>query len=275
LKAIIQNTPILGDRSVTKQLLIYGQVVPVSRQRHGDWSVKVGTDYTFARQVNSVPLMAVEFENAAPEYPIVFTGTEEEIMPAIILGISEENVYLTEAGQWEAKYVPAFVRRYPFVFSKTEDEDRFTLCIDEEFEGFNQEGRGERLFDSQGEQTQYLKNVLGFLQEYQRHFQLTRAFCQKVKELDLLEPMQAKFRLPNGEPMSLTGFSAVSKERLKKLSGEQLEDLMQTGQLDLLYWHLQSMRNFSLMSQRFRPHEEEGTEQNSLETETVETGNGN
>jgi SapC len=243
--------------------------VPVSRQRHGEWSVKAGTDYLFAKQVNSMPLMAVEFENAAPEYPIVFTGIEEEIFPSIILGISEENIYLTETGNWETKYIPAFARRYPFVFSKSDDADRFTLCIDEEFDGFNQEGRGERLFDSEGEQTQYLKNVLGFLQEYQRHFQITRSFCQKIKALDLLEPMQAMFRLPTGEPRSLTGFLAVSKEQLKKLTGDQLEELMRTGQLDLLYWHLQSMQNFSSMLQRVKPQGEEDIIQNSPENAAV------
>lgn len=251
---------------MTKQLLIYEQVVPLSRQPHGDWSVKLGTDYKFAQQVNSVPLMAVEFENAAAEYPIVFTEAGEDVLPSIILGLEQDNLFLTEAGGWSAKYIPAFIRRYPFVFSKNDDADRFTLCIDEEFEGFNQEGRGERLFDSQGEQTQYLKSVLTFLQEYQRHFQITQAFCQKIKELDLLEPMQAQFKRPTGEQRSLTGFSAISRERLKKLSGDQLVDLMQTGQLDLLYWHLQSMQNFSLMSERVSQAQDTATDENSAES---------
>lgn len=258
---------------MTKQLLIYEQVVSVSQQRHGDWSVKRVTDYKFTRELNSVPLMTIEFENAALEYAIVFTGPEKEILPAIILGVSEQkNLYVTEAGDWQAKYIPAFVRRYPFVFSQSADSERFILCIDEEFDGFNQEGRGERLFDSQGEQTLYLRNVLEFLQEYQRNFQITRAFCQKIKELDLLELMQAKFRLPSGEQKYLTGFSAVSKERLKKLSGQQLEDLMRKGELDLLYWHLQSMRNFSLMIERVKPQEKDDNAQQSLKTETSEAG---
>lgn len=59
--------------------------------------------------------------------------------------------------------MPAFLRRYPFVFSSNDDASTFTLCIDEEFDGLNQDGRGERLFDSEGERTQYLQNVLGFL----------------------------------------------------------------------------------------------------------------
>ena len=74
---------------MTTQLLIYQRAVPVSKQRHGDWSVKAGGDYAFTRHVNSVPLTAVEFPSAAPEYAIVFAGTQEAVMPVVILGTAE------------------------------------------------------------------------------------------------------------------------------------------------------------------------------------------
>jgi hypothetical protein len=78
-------------------------------------------------------------------------------------------------------------------FSSNKDESTFTLCIDEEFAGCNQDGRGEHLFDSDGERTQYLENVLRFVNDYQGQFRRTQMFCKKLQELDLLEPMQAQF----------------------------------------------------------------------------------
>lgn len=239
-----------------KQLLIYEKAVPVSKDKHRDWSVKTGTDYAFAKHVNSVPLTAVEFPIAAPEYAVVFTGTEEAVMPAVILGIrNEENVYLTDTGGWRAKYVPAFLRRYPFVFSSTNDGNSFTLCIDEDFAGCNTEGRGERLFDADGQRTQYLERSLEFIRQYQAQFQLTQAFCKKLKELDLLEPMQVQFSMGSGQKMSLAGFMAVSRDRLKKLSGDQLAELAKTDQLELVYMHLQSMTNFRAMIERINDTE--------------------
>src|SRR5690606_37811599 len=113
-------------------------------------------------------------------------------------------------GDWQARYIPAFIRRYPFVFSSADDGKSFTLCIDTEFAGCNQEDRGERLFDADGQQTQYLKNVLEFLKEYQAHYQRTMAFARKLKELDLLEPMTAKFTTQAGDSGNLTGFMAVN-----------------------------------------------------------------
>ena len=245
-----------------KQLLIYEKALPITTQRHGKWSVKAGTGYAFAKSVNSVPLTAVEFAHAASEYTIVFTGTEDEIMPAVILGMrDQENLYLSDSNGWEARYIPAFIRRYPFVFSSSEDGQTFTLCIDEEFEGCNQEGRGELLFDADGEQTQYLRSVLAFLQDYQAQFQRTQAFCKKLKELNLLEPMQAMFTLNTGEQASLAGFMGIERDRLKALSGDQLAELARTDELELAYLQLHSLRNLSAMANRIAPQPADTAEQ--------------
>jgi SapC len=43
---------------------------------------------------------------------------------------------------------------------------------------------------------------------------------------------------------------AVNGDRLKKLSGEKLAELVQANELELIYIHLQSLRNISVMSDR-------------------------
>jgi hypothetical protein len=239
---------------VAKQLLIYEKATPVTTQRHGDWSIRAGSGYSFAGDINSVPLTTVEFANSASEYSIVFTGDGDQIMPAVILGMRDkENLYLQDDGKWDARYVPAFVRRYPFVFASSADGKTFTLCIDEEFEGCNSEGKGERLFDADGNQTQYLKGVLAFLQDYQAQFERTRAFCRKLKELNLLEPMQAMVTLGTGEQSSLAGFMGIERDRLKALTGEQLAELARTDALELAYLQLHSLRNLSALANRMTP----------------------
>jgi len=236
---------------MSSQQLIYESAVPVSGARHADASVESRGDYGFTRKVNSVPLMAVEFPHAAAEYAIVFGGTAEAFVPAVILSMrGEENLYLGKQGGWEAKYIPAFVRRYPFVFASSQDGKTFTLCIDEAFPGFNREGRGQRLFDDERTPSTYVSSVLKFLEQYQLEFRRTQAFCQKLKELDLLEPMRAQAKLGSGEQVALTGFMAVSRDRLKALPGEKLAELAKTNELEILYLHLHSMRNFAAMGER-------------------------
>lgn len=255
------------------QLLIYEKVVPVSKDRHTGWSVKAGNDYSFAKHVNSVPILAVEFASAADEYTIVFAGNEEGTMPIVLLGIKErENLFVNEANHWDAKYVPAFIRRYPFVFSESEDRSTFTLCIDEDFVGCNQENKGERLFDAEGERTQYLDNMLRFVNEYQGQNLRTQAFCQKLRELDLLEPMQAEFTLTSGQRSRLAGFFAVNRERLKRLTDEQVIDLFKLDELELIYLHLQSMRNFTGMLERSAAHNPVSTADGDKPAEEAATG---
>ena len=56
--------------------------------------------------------------------------------------------------------------------------------------------------------------------------------------------MQAQVTMESGGRVSLGGFMAVSRSKLKALPGDTLADLAATDELELLYLHLQSMRNF-------------------------------
>ena len=200
---------------MSTQLLFYKQATPVSREHHSTTSIDTNQDYSFASQVNSVPLTATEFPHAARDYVIVFAGKDTP-MPAVILGAEHNrNVFVSEDGHWEGRYIPAFVRRYPFVFSSSADGSTFTLCIDQEFQGLNQDNRGE-----------------------------------KLKELDLLEPMQAQISLPSGSQLSLTGFQVINRDRLKALDGDKLAELARNDALELAYLHLYSLNNFSVMVER-------------------------
>ena len=236
---------------MTKQLLIYETAVPVSAARHRDVSIEAGAGYAFSAVVNAVPLMAVEMPFAASEYAIVFTAAGDDVLPAAVLGVrNEQNLYLTVNGQWKARYIPAFIRRYPFVFSSSADGKTLTLCVDESYPGINRAGKGNRLFGDDGKPTDYVEQILKFLQQYQAHFERTRAFGRRAKELGLLEAMQAEVSTPSGEKLKLSGFLAVNRTKLNSLSGDELATLAGNDELELLYLHLQSMRNFAGMKDR-------------------------
>lgn len=236
---------------MTKQLMFYEHAVPVSAARHADVSVEPGTGYGFASHASAVPLMAVEFLLAATEYAIVFTSVGEDIVPAAVLGLNtEQNLYLGPGGRWNAKYVPAFVRRYPFVFAASPDKKSLMLCIDEASAGFNRAGKGQGLFDAQKKPTPYTERVLKFLQAFQTHFHRTRQFCQRIKELDVLEPVTVRVTGPDGAKHALGGFQVVSRKKLREVPPEKLGPLIKTDELELLYLHLYSLRNFADMKDR-------------------------
>jgi len=236
---------------MSKQLLIYEAAVPITPARHGKHSVEVGANYGFTAGVNAVPLMTVEILRAATEYAVVFTGVGDDIMPAVVLGVKgEQNLYLGPDGHWNAKYIPAFIRRYPFVFATSADNKTLTLCIDEAYPGLNTEGRGQRLFTDDGTPSPYVDQVLKFLKEYQSHFLRTQVLGRRLKEHGLLEPMTARVTTPGGAKLSLTGFMAINRGKLRQLDPDKLAELAKTDELELLYLHLYSMRNFNEVKDR-------------------------
>jgi len=64
--------------------------------------------------------------------------------------------------------------------------------------------------------------------------------------------MQARFTLPSGEKLALSGFLAVDRKRLKALPAEKLHALAVSDELELIYLHLQSLRNFNAVKDRLR-----------------------
>jgi hypothetical protein len=236
---------------MTTQALIYDELHALDRERHLNWSIKAGDDCSFAREVNSVPLLAAEFAKAAENYPIIFAGTTESVLPCVVLGLQKnQNLFVTDDGKWDTDYLPAFIRRYPFVFSESPENSQFILCIDEDFSGCNQDGKGERLFDSEGQQTNYLEGVVKFLKDYQLSHQATTHFCKQLIELDLLEEVRATYTGPNAQPGVLTGFYAVKREKIKELADDKLVQMVKSDALELIYYHILSLGNFKSLAKR-------------------------
>ncbi|BFM21383.1 SapC family protein [Gilvimarinus japonicus] len=235
---------------MTKQLMIYNNIQPLTSDKHRTLSVSIDS-YDFISEMTSAPLLATEIPFAAAEYAVIFSAPNEqgEHTPLAVMGVKQgENLMLTDDGRINARYIPAFIRRYPFVFAGGKDSENLTLCIDEDSKALVADGsKGQRLFDDNGEQTDHLKEVLKFLQDYQYRAEMTRTFCKTLKELDLLEPMQANIEF-NGNAdnnMSIKGFYTVKREKLKALSDEQLLDLFKKDGMELIYAHLQSLSNLN------------------------------
>src|SRR5262249_6935824 len=73
---------------------------------------------------------------------------------------------------------------------------------------------------------------------------------------------QAQVQRASGSRLSLGGFMTVDRPKLKALAADRLAALVPTDELELLYLHLQSMRNFLGLRDRLATAEDEraGTE---------------
>lgn len=237
-----------------KQLLIYEQPLALNRHQHRQLRLKAELGgYGFASHLNSVPLTTVEFAQAARDFPIVFAGAPDQAsMPAALLGLDkDDNLFVDPQGQWPSDvYVPAFLRRYPFVVaSKDESPDDFTVCVEHAFVTSDESGLP--LFEESGEDAPALQRAVSFLADYQNEVRRTEVMMQQLREHKLLIERTLKVERPGSEAQSLSGFSVVDEARLQKLGAKTLEKLSRSGTLGLLYVHLMSLGNVQRLSARW------------------------
>ncbi len=233
-------------------LLFYEKPVALNKVTHKNYKISpVGNSFKFAHNTNSVILAGVEFTEAAKEYPICFARAGETTVPVALLGLrNEENLFVDEdSGQWDARYIPAFVRRYPFVLAETGEQGQRMVCIDEAYQGFG-EGEGEPLFGDDDAPTPLLKQAIDFLEEYQRQYIRTERFVQRLQDNDLLMSLNARVDLVDGQQFSLTGLLAVDEKKLLQLSDEKALEFFRSGELAWLYCHLMSLGNMARMVDR-------------------------
>lgn len=230
----------------------YGNAVALNRDRHKDLKMQVQPDhYAIARGTNSVLLAGTEFAEAAGDYPIIFVGQEGgPFTTAVLVGLDDkENLFVSEEGVWEAgTYVPAFMRRYPFVLAGPDDAPTFTVCVDENYAGLTNQG-GEELFDEKGAESGYLKKVVEFLRLFHVEMQSTKAFATKLAELGLLTPKVISIE-QSGQKKTLDGFWVVDEEKFRALQDPEVLGLMKTGYLGLVYAHLLSLKNVARLARR-------------------------
>lgn len=231
-------------------LMFYQNPVPLSKTEHKDRKIANNSrNFQFAAGTNSVILAGVEFSEAGKEYPIVFAQAGENIIPVALLGLrNEENLYVSEDGDWDARYIPAFVRRYPFVLAEFGDSNQRAVCVDEGFEGWS-ETDGEPLFEGE-EPSPLLKQALDFLEEYQKQYVRTEAFVNRLKENDLLMALNAKIDLVNGQQFAMTGLLAVDERKLLQLPDDKAISLFRSGELSWIYCHLMSLGCMGTMIDR-------------------------
>ena len=224
------------------ELIFYQKVVSLDSNVHKDLKIKAQSGFAFATTTNSVPVVGLEFADVAREYPIAFVkGQDDVFLPVAVLGLREnENLYISEKGEWDARYIPAFVRRYPFVPADT-GTGEVVICIDEAASCISKD-EGQALFEN-GKPSAALQNTIKMLQDYQSHALRTQEFCKRLQEYNLFTESNAQANLPDGTSFRLSGLFVIDEKRLQVLDKEKVHGLVGNGELGLVYAHLMSLGN--------------------------------
>jgi hypothetical protein len=234
-----------ADGQLSGNVLLYTQPEPLNPELHGNLGLKRSPNpYKFAARTHAVPLQVTEFGPAAINYPIIFAGESKQ--PMAIMSIRQgENLFISADGFFEPDaYVPAYLRRFPFVLADDPQNERLIVCVDRAAEALVPGGEVP-LFDGENP-SEFTKSAIEFCTNFESERQRTESFVKLMQELELFELKEAFFTPTNADgspaqPIRLADYFAVSEEKLKSLPAAKLAELRDSGALGQMYAQITSL----------------------------------
>lgn len=220
---------------------MFKQVVPINQERHAGKKIKEVTGFDFSSKFHIAYVTTHEFVRASAIYPLVFIEDKEkdQFRPVALLGLDAgENLFVDAKGKWQASYIPAIIRRYPFALSQA-DEGRYLVCIDEQSELVS-DTEGTAMFNDKGEPTEVIDNVKRYLSELQQMDIVTQDFCKFLAANNLFVPLNMRVR-QSDKFKNISGCYVINEERLNNLSDERFLELRNKRYLPAIYAHLTSL----------------------------------
>jgi hypothetical protein len=203
------------------------------------------TPHAFVAESNIVPLTVAEFPAASLSYPVIFVG--ETKMPVVAMGLTAgTNLFVNAAGIFRPDaYLPAFARRYPFVFANDEGAERMIMCVDMQSPSVTANNPDVPFF-VEGKASPFLENAMNFCTDFETERQRTESFVKLLTDNDLLAPRETVYRPQNpdgsaGEPQKIAEYFAVDDQKLAQLPADKFMALRDNGALTHIYAHLNSL----------------------------------
>lgn len=223
----------------------------LDKVKHAPLRYTASASHAYARDLATVPLILDEMDLVAAHYPILFSADGEPSLLAI-LGLAGKNVFLDGQNRWTADYIPAFVRRYPFVLANGESPHRFYLAIDTAAEHFRSND-GESMVDDQGELCGPATKALKFLDLFQRGLLAASEILRALDTAGVL--VEKTLTIQNGETTRMIGgFRVVEREKLLALPDATLADWARKGIFGLIHAHWASLRHLEKVADASSRH---------------------
>jgi hypothetical protein len=227
--------------------LFYGRPLPLSAEYHAKFKIRPENDFSFAGETNAIPITLPEFVMCGRHYPIIFIG--EELIPSIAVGLrADDNLFVDVKGQWAVgHYIPAYVRRYPFLLMGSEADEQLRVGIDDDARSSKE---GAQVLFEDGKETEAVRRGITLCEQFHGAFRFSVDFNKALKASGIAEPRGLEVELPTGEKINAGVFTAVNEEKFRALPDETVLEWHRKGWLHPIYFHLQSLNNWDALLAR-------------------------
>jgi ribosome assembly protein YihI (activator of Der GTPase) len=224
--------------------LFYKDLMPLNSRDHGTWKARTVDKATWIGNQHAIPLTVDEFAQAQRDFPIVFSAGDNPV-PLALMGLNEGvNVFFDDEGkQVGESYVPAYIRRYPFLLARLKpDADEMSLCFDPSSDLLGEDAEGQALF-ANGEPSEHTKGLLNFCEQFEQAGARTQQFMEELQRAGLLMDGEVAIQQNDKpeQPYVYRGFKMVNQDKLRELEGDKLKTWNEIGLLPLIYAHLFSL----------------------------------
>ena len=226
---------------------MFENVVALDSKKHSTYRLKPSKNFVFAKNVLGAPLALSEVIKASREYPIFFP-TSGRFLPVAQMGYRKDgNLYLDEDNKWKARYIPAHVRRFPFVLGEKQDAGEYLIMVAEDRISKNAEG--ELLFeDGSIPVGGAVDQARKFLTNFQKELMKTEELLKPLKEYDILEQKVYKIE-ENGKLLgTVKDLLVVNPEKLYALDDLTLAAWVRSGLMGIVMAHLHSLDNWDSLN---------------------------
>ncbi len=220
-------------------------------KKHKDLRFSQADNFKFAAAVSSAPLSASEVVDASKVFPVAF-ASEGPLLPMAVLSLKEgENAFINDEGEWQAAYIPAHIRRYPFILGNTDTPDNFSVMFVPDAPHFDATGDvSEQLFMEDGEKGTTLTKAVEFLTTFQTEIVATEKLLAPLAETEVLTMQRLDLSNAEGKTTSIDGVRAVDREKLMALDDATLAGWVRSGLMVVIDAHLGSLKNFGVLTGR-------------------------
>ena len=223
--------------------LFYKDLVPLNSRDHAEFKSRTTDRAPWLVNQHAVPLTVEEFPQAQRHFPIVFSSGENPV-PLALMGLNEGvNVFVDDEGKLgENVYIPAYVRRYPFLLAKLAPEAaELSLCFDPSSDLVGSFDEGTELF-ADTQPTDTTKSLLAFCEQFEQAGMRTGAFLEEIKKHELLMDGEVAIQQEGvAQPYVYRGFQMINAEKLREVRGDVLRGWNQSGLLALIFAHFFSL----------------------------------
>lgn len=229
------------------------KIAQLDNVAHAELALRQGAGAALGDPVGQIEIVLTELAQVQREYPILFTRRDGAApVPVALLGIAPDELLFETSGQWDARHVPALVRKGPFLLGGGGEDPLVHVQLDHPRLAPAGTPESQPLFLPHGGHAPALEEALDALRLIHAGLEPTRRMAEALDQAGLIQPLAIDIQLSDAQSVTFANFHAVLPEAIDALAPDVLAELARAGFLQPAVLIAHSLGSFNDLIRRKR-----------------------